>query len=135
MMPNGTEPAGAPIEWPKVNLGGAQYTVKLSLGALFRLEEMGLDLNTLGQELSSWKAHEVNGETIAPRIKISVLCKILSAAIAERRFLPEVLADMLDISAMPRIVGAIAQALEKIKPPASTVTLREPAALPAEPIQ
>ena len=130
MSNNGTEPQTG-IVYPSITIGGRAYTLKFSLGALFRLEEQGIDLGTLGAELRSWAAKkDAEGNVIEQgRVKITMLCKLVAAAIGDQVTLtPTQIADMLEFSDLFEVVEKVSIALGKMRPPTKVVKLQEPEA-------
>ena len=111
--------------------------------ALYRLEDFGLDLWALSQEFKAMMAHTdpVTGETVAPRLKISLLCKVVAAGISvgdfqptplqvaaqlkPGQFLPALVAATKALSIMNEIDNASAA---KLMPREEPIQIREPAA-------
>ena len=129
----------SPIVYPVVTLGGKEYTLKLTLGAIYRLEQQGIEITTLLREMQSWmpRRGEDGAVTEPGRVKVGVIIQLLVACMGPSGFSAEGVADMLDMSDLAPIciaVGqAVAVALAKIKPLADQVKLREPAAISEQP--
>jgi hypothetical protein len=131
----------SPIVYPVVTLGGKEYTLKLTLGAIYRLEQQGIEITTLLREMQSWmpRRGEDGAVTEPGRVKVGVIIQLLVACMgpSSSGFTPEGIADLLDMSDLAPIciaVGqAVAVALAKIKPLADQVKLREPAAIAEQP--
>jgi hypothetical protein len=118
-----------PISYPTFVLNGKSYIAKFGLGAMYRLETLGINPANLKDEITSMQAAGQN---------INLILKLAAASLGteteDGRFhalglMPEELADSIGESpeAFKALSLVVTQALLKVRPPATAQT---PAAIP-----
>lgn len=131
----------SPIVYPTVEIGGKAYTVKLSLGAVVRLERAGFDLRAINDEVRRWRSvRDESGAITQPgQVRLSVVCEILAAALQPHSGMTaEAIADLLELADLRPVFEAVARAVAlayaKLQPPAA-VRLQEPGAIQEQAVQ
>jgi hypothetical protein len=130
---NGREPQGPPIVYPTLNVRGVDYRLKFSLGAVIALEDMGMTMPDLQNELNRWKpTTNEAGEVIPGQVKPSILMKVIRACLPEECNISlRALADEFDPTDFPMLITKVGEAFAKMRPAA--VKLQEPAAIQERP--
>ncbi len=120
-----------PIVYPKITIPGkGTFSVKFSLGATIRLEQMGVSNENITANLRAWQTIKGDDGAIIQQGKASplFLVRVLSACIAHEIILsPSELGDCFEPTDLVDVARVVAEAFSKIRPPRQ-VTLREVAA-------
>ena len=116
----------SPIAYPTIALGGITYTLKLNLRAQYYLEQLGLPVQAVKAALDA-------GQVVSVGLKMLSACAGRDTENGWEPIgkSPEQLADMLAMSDLPAIAGAISGALLKAFPAptnAPSATIPEPLA-------
>lgn len=126
-----TQTVTPPVAYPTVNIRGIDYIVKFGLGAMYRMESLGLDMARLREQITA--------EVEAGR-STQLTFKLLAATLGRQTekgweplgLAPEKLADLMgdDVRQLAVLAEAVKAALVKAQP--AETTAQTP---PAEPVQ
>jgi hypothetical protein len=110
----------SPVDYPKLTIGGKEYTLRLTLGGAMRLEREGVQIDTLK----------------GAKFDVTLVCKLLSALLGtdgtNGEFVPcgktaEQIGDMIPAQEFGAFAVAIQSALKKAPPAAPETAEGEPA--------
>jgi hypothetical protein len=110
-MAESNEANGSRVEYPIVTIKGVEYRVKFGLGALYRLEKLGLNIQDLGISTASTG-------------NLNTIFSILAATLGNEGkhgwvplgLTPEQLADAIPMEMLGELSAAISQAVPKVAP-------------------
>lgn len=122
-----------PVEYPRFFLRGKEYHLKFGLGAMYRLEQMGLNPGNLKEEILAYQKEGKN-------IKLVLVLAAASLGTLEGEtftglgLTPEQIADAVsDSNRFAELAAAVTSALVKVQPAATTTAPAPPAKAPFEP--
>ena len=100
--------------WPSVSIGGNRFQLKLTLAALRRLEEWGVDLNktfrvpTEEQPRTSAEANDVN-RTLCTKAAAYAHIETAAGKLSYARLTPEEVEDTLTLADIGIVAQAVAE--------------------------
>lgn len=120
-----------PVQYPTIEIQGTQYQIRFGLGALFRLEQLGISADSLAQ----FSKPSDEGGGLPAGKTIQTLCAVLSATLGTQPNgswipigkSPEQVADMLTPADFAALLPVMQGGLAKASPAEKTG-----ATLPAE---
>lgn len=120
-------PQTSPVDYPTIEINGTAYRVKFGLGALYRLEQQGLNTGAFFDSISGGKdkfGAAVAGELMRDGKFVTNLLRILVVTLGrevEGKWVPlrmsvEELADSLSETGLSAVIEAITAARGKASP-------------------